>query len=64
MNLVKALLVLVATIILCSAVTLLLDIDWIAAHWLRQLIVAVFTLCLLLLGLWISIQNLINPSQS
>lgn len=60
MNLVKALIVLVATIVICSAATLLLDISWIAAHWLRQLIIAVFTISILLLGLWISIQNLIN----
>lgn len=63
MNLVKGLIVLLVTIIICSAVTLLLDINWIAAHWLRELIVAVLTISLLLLGLWVSLQNLINKAE-
>jgi predicted membrane channel-forming protein YqfA (hemolysin III family) len=58
MNLINALIVLIATIVICAALTLLLDWSWIAAHWLRQLLVAVLTISVLLLGLWIAIRNL------
>jgi NADH:ubiquinone oxidoreductase subunit 6 (subunit J) len=63
MNLIKALIVLIGTIIICSSLTLLLDWSWIAAHWIRQLLVAVLTLCVLLLGLWIAVQNLIVKEE-
>jgi hypothetical protein len=58
MNLVNALIILVVTIILCAAITLLLDWSWIAAHWLRQLLVAVLTFTTLLLGLFLAFRNL------
>jgi cell division protein FtsL len=58
MNLVNALIILVVTIILCAAITLLLDWSWIAAHWLRQLLVAVLTITTLLLGLFLAFRNL------
>lgn len=65
MNLVNALIVLIATIIICAAVTLLLDLQWVAAHWLRQLLVAALTIVLLLIGLFITFKNLttLPPEQ-
>lgn len=64
MNLINALLALVCTVVLCALLTLLLDWPWIAAHWLRQLLVAILVISVLLMGLWITVQNLISTKQS
>jgi hypothetical protein len=63
MNLINALLVLVATILICAGLTLLLDWSWIAAHWLRQLLVATLTISFLILGMFIAVRNLINVNK-
>lgn len=59
MNLVNAFIVLLATLVLCALITLLLDWPWIAAHWMRQLLVAILVFSLLLTGLYIAYQNLV-----
>lgn len=63
MNLVNGLLTLIVTIVLCALITLLLDWSWIAQHWLRQLLVAVLTISLLLVGMWIAIKNLTHQES-
>ena len=63
MNLVNALIILIGTIIICASLTLLLDWQWIAAHWLRQLLVAVLTISILILGMYIAMKNLTQTEK-
>jgi len=63
MNLRNAIIILVATVIICLATTLLYSWPWINQHWIRQVIVAVFIVILFILGLYIAYKNLIVNSN-